>query len=193
MTGQMLMTVSAAGAEAFISDQSPSKQPWCVLALAFKLMRIISCCSGRPGLSQRSGMLLRCVHVLRRIMAACPVSSTVCVTRLLERCTFLPSVPVHCWIFLCTGTVNAHRSPSSHLRDAVHARMFAQEPGGDGAGKLWRPAELVHMPWTAERGWQLALWKVLAEGVTSLAGKTWLLRVTSVTQLSVLGRSTEAH
>ena len=42
-------------------------------------MRMISCCSGRADFLQRSGMLLRCVHVLRHITAACPVSGgTVC-------------------------------------------------------------------------------------------------------------------
>ena len=54
-------------------------QPADNLCTALQLMRMISCCSGSAGFLQRSGMLLRCVHLLRHIMAACPVSGTVCI------------------------------------------------------------------------------------------------------------------
>ena len=48
------------------------KQPAHTLVLAMQLMRMISCSCGRPEFLQRSGMLLRCVHVLHDILAACP-------------------------------------------------------------------------------------------------------------------------
>ena len=52
------------------------------LQAALQLLRMLSCCSGRPGFLQRSGMLLRCVHVLRHITAACPANGgTVCIMR----------------------------------------------------------------------------------------------------------------
>ena len=46
---------------------------------------MISCC--RSGFLQRSGMLLRCVHLLRNVLAACPMPDVhlmVCMTALRE-------------------------------------------------------------------------------------------------------------
>ena len=45
-------------------------------------MRMISC-SSRSGFLPRSGMLLRCIHLLRHISAACPAAFLmVCMTAL---------------------------------------------------------------------------------------------------------------
>ena len=44
------------------------------LVLALRLMRMVACCCGRPGFPQSSGMLLRWVHLMRHILAGCPVT-----------------------------------------------------------------------------------------------------------------------
>lgn len=45
------------------------------LWLELELMRMLTCC--RAGFLPRSGMLLRCVHVLRHLLAACPATREV--------------------------------------------------------------------------------------------------------------------
>ena len=70
------------------------KRPAHVLQAAMRLMRMISCCSPRcPEFMQRSGMLLRSLHLLRHILAACPTTPPVCITAtpvwLLLRCWLL--------------------------------------------------------------------------------------------------------
>ena len=47
------------------------------LLLATGLMRMVSLCCGRAGFPQRSRMLLRSMHLLRHILAACPVTPLV--------------------------------------------------------------------------------------------------------------------
>ena len=66
-----------------------------MLHAAMRLMRMLSCCSPRcPEFMQRSGMLLRSLHLLRHILAACPTTPPVCIT----------ATPVwsllRCWLLL---------------------------------------------------------------------------------------------
>ena len=49
------------------------------LVTAVSLMRMMATVGG-PDFLQRSGMLLRCLHVCRRILAACPATYPVRVT-----------------------------------------------------------------------------------------------------------------
>ncbi len=56
------------------------------LVLALRLMRLISCGCKRPTFPLHSGMLLRWVHLLRHILAACPVTR-VCLQPLLQCCS----------------------------------------------------------------------------------------------------------
>ena len=63
-------------------DLGNNKHSAHTLVPAMQLMRMISC-SSRSGFLQRSGMLLRCVHLLRNVLAACPVPAAhlmVCMT-----------------------------------------------------------------------------------------------------------------
>ena len=67
-------------------DPSTDKQPTLMLPVAMRLMRMLSCCccnsAGCPEFMQRSGMLLRYLHLLRNIVAACPTTFPVCCTAL---------------------------------------------------------------------------------------------------------------
>ena len=56
-------------------DPSTCKLRAHTLVLALQLTRMISCC--RATYLQRSGMLLRCLHVLRHILAATPATPEV--------------------------------------------------------------------------------------------------------------------
>ena len=58
---------------------STDKRPALMLPWAMQLMRMISTCCGCPEeFLQRSGMLLRCLHLLRHVLAACPTTPSVC-------------------------------------------------------------------------------------------------------------------
>lgn len=57
-------------------------QPAYMLGTAVNLMRMMSCSCGRPEFLQRSGMLLRCLHLMRHIVAACPATLPVCTAAL---------------------------------------------------------------------------------------------------------------
>ena len=69
--------VPCAGDEKF----DPSTDTAYTLNLAMQLMRMVTDCC-RTAFLRRSGMLLRCVHVLRHIVAACPATPLVCITRI---------------------------------------------------------------------------------------------------------------
>lgn len=43
-----------------------------------RLMRMVSCCSPYAMFYHRSGMLLRCLTMLRYILAVCPANRLVC-------------------------------------------------------------------------------------------------------------------
>lgn len=64
------------------------------MLLAVQLTCMVTYCCNRAGLPQHTGMLLRCVHLLRHILAACPVTSMVCKSCLLPMSQPLPPEPV---------------------------------------------------------------------------------------------------
>lgn len=57
-------------------------QPAYMLIAAINLIRMMSCSSGSPDFLQSSGVLQRCLQVLRHILAACPATPPVCTTAL---------------------------------------------------------------------------------------------------------------
>ena len=68
------------------------------LVPALQLMRMISRCCKRPDFPLRSGNVLRCVHLLRQVLAACPATPRVgsptrlrLLPHLLTRCRTAPT------------------------------------------------------------------------------------------------------
>ena len=58
-------------------DPSTRKDTSYNLLMAMELMRMVSCCCFRASFFPRSGMLVRCVHLVRDILAACPATPMV--------------------------------------------------------------------------------------------------------------------
>ena len=150
-------SLSPAGNARF--DPSTCKLRTYSLFPALQLMRMIACCRGRAEFLGRSGMLLRCVHLLRHILAACPATPEARMLALCRRCmvsiaTFASEVLSSCAI--ATGAVfmcDCHRR-TAVLR-AIGCAALAQVDRGDGASrrKLLRPpAEPARMPWEVEHG-----------------------------------------
>ena len=77
-----------------------------------QLMRMIAC--SRSGFLQRSGMLLRCVHVLHNILPACPFAAAVRTHALgaaaSAACAHATAAP--CGPLVCADCVVGHRQTS---------------------------------------------------------------------------------
>lgn len=133
------------------------------------LMRMISC-SMRARCLQRTGMLLRCVHLLRHIVAACPAFLMVGMSAL--RVLQFPSrspVQCCCHMHLWQALSNHWRacSPASCKPVSVLTALFwarTKEPAG--AWLLWSPAQLARLPPAAKQLPLHTLLRVLTEGVT---------------------------
>ena len=111
-------------------DTAVGQQSAYTLQLALQLMRMISCCSGRSDFLQRSGMLLRCVHVLRHITAACPVSGgSVCIMH--SQCC-----PLFACAVLSSLSCNNRKESVSALLQPSGVRLLCCP--GAGAHGHWR-------------------------------------------------------
>ena len=127
-----------------------------MLLLAMEVMRMVTYCCNRDGLPQHTGMLLRCVHLLRHILAACPLTPLVCLI-------LLPVTYLHPLDLLESANVPPRLS-------WMHADCTCSGAQGDqGTHKLLRsPIELARLPYTPTCGWQHALWKAVAKSVAMI-------------------------
>ena len=97
---------------------STDKQRALMLPLAVQLLRMVSCCGGcTEDFMQRSGVLLRCVHLLRHILAACPTTLPV---RTAASWALQPLCGrfVWCWPDPC-GMGNSLGTPAIHVSNLM--------------------------------------------------------------------------
>ena len=125
---------------------------------------MVSLCCSRAGVPQRSMMLLRSMHLLRHILAACPVTAMV-------RANCLAMLHLLLYQHFCSMcTVGCARCRYQLHVPVVHAEWacLAQADQGAGAQKLLRrPTEPARLPYTPTWGWQRALWGILADAAAS--------------------------